>query len=86
MGYSFLRQRPVMNYIADFMCTELMLIIEADGVTHLLEDAKERDLKRQQKLEQAGFTVIRFEDNAIINHLSWVLSFLEQEMKKLEHI
>ena len=25
-GYQFRRQRPVLNYIADFMCKELMLI------------------------------------------------------------
>jgi len=27
-GYQFFRQRPVLNYIADFLCKELMLIIE----------------------------------------------------------
>ena len=32
--YTFLRQRPVLFFIADFMCNELMLIIEIDGYTH----------------------------------------------------
>jgi very-short-patch-repair endonuclease len=36
-GYSFRRQRPVLNYIADFMCKELMLVIEVDGLTHNLK-------------------------------------------------
>jgi len=31
MDFSFRRQRPVLNFIADFMCKELMLIIEVDG-------------------------------------------------------
>lgn len=31
-GFKFRRQRPVLNYIADFMCPELMLIIEVDGM------------------------------------------------------
>ena len=31
MNYQFRRQRPILNYIADFMCKELMLIIEVDG-------------------------------------------------------
>ncbi|MCW3076617.1 MAG: hypothetical protein JWO32_1226, partial [Bacteroidetes bacterium] len=35
MGYTFNRQQPVLNYIADFMCNELKLIIEVDGYTHL---------------------------------------------------
>lgn len=26
MGYTFNRQRPVLNYVADFMCKELKLI------------------------------------------------------------
>ncbi len=65
MGYKFLRQRPVMNYIADFMCPELLLIIETDGVTHLLEGAKEKDLIRQNNLEKAGFKVLRFEDGMV---------------------
>ena len=33
-GFQFRRQRPVMNYIADFMCKELMLVIEVDGIIH----------------------------------------------------
>ena len=34
MGYRFLRQRPCLDYIVDFMCPELTLIIEVDGFTH----------------------------------------------------
>jgi very-short-patch-repair endonuclease len=33
-GYQFGRQRPVLNYIADFMSKELRLMIEVDGITH----------------------------------------------------
>ena len=33
-SYQFRRQRPILNYVADFMCMELMLIIEVDGITH----------------------------------------------------
>lgn len=33
-GYPFRRQRPVLNYITDFMCMELMLVIEVDGIIH----------------------------------------------------
>lgn len=82
MGYTFLRQRPVMNYIADFMCKELMLIIETDGATHLLEGAREKDDKRQHELGKAGFTVIRFEDGVVLNNLDWVTSIVEQEIEK----
>ena len=33
-GYQFRRQRPILQYIADFFCKELMLIVELDGITH----------------------------------------------------
>ena len=54
-GYSFRRQRPVLNYIADFMCIELMLVIEVDGITHHWEETGLKDQKKQEDLEQAGF-------------------------------
>ena len=82
-GYKFLRQRPIMNFIADFMCPELMLIIETDGASHLVDGAEEKDLTRQKKLEQAGFTVLRFEDGAVLNNLLMVLTIIEQEVSKL---
>lgn len=59
-NYSFNRQRPVLNYIADFMCKELMLIIEIDGSIHERWDVKKKDEIRQRRLEEAGFTVLRF--------------------------
>jgi len=72
MGYTFNRQRPVLNYIADFMCKELKLIIEVDGYSHLLEDVIENDIIRQQRLENAGFKVIRFKGEEVLNEIKRV--------------
>lgn len=33
LGYQFRRKRPMLNYIVDFVCLELMLIKEVDGTT-----------------------------------------------------
>lgn len=85
MGYTFNRQRPVLNYIADFMCKELKLIIEVDGYTHLLDDVIKNDLIRQQRLENAGFKVIRFKDEEVlkeINNVSKVILLTIEELKK----
>ena len=84
MGYQFLRQRPVLNFIADFMCIELMLIIEVDGVTHLLEETQARDKVRLKLPEDTGFKVLCFEDGVVLNNLSMVLTVLEQEIRALE--
>jgi very-short-patch-repair endonuclease len=61
-GFTFRRQRPVLHYIADFMCKELFLIIEVDGITHSYGTVASEDIKGQGDLEKAGFTVIRFTD------------------------
>ncbi len=69
MGYRFHRQRPVGNYIADFLCKELMLIIEVDGLTHEFEEVAEKDLSREKKLREMGFAVIRFDDNEVLQDM-----------------
>ncbi|MFO7842377.1 MAG: DUF559 domain-containing protein [Bacteroidales bacterium] len=76
-GYQFSRQRPVLNYIADFMCKELLLIIEVDGISHQFNEVEISDFKRQQKLEQAGFTVLRFQDSEILNNIGDVIYSIE---------
>jgi|SRR5688572_19141245 len=81
-GYQFRRQRPVLNYIADFMCMELMLIIEVDGITHHWEETIKKDEIRQKSLESAGFTVIRFTDEEVLNHIQGVCDFLGDWIEK----
>lgn len=81
-GYPFRRQRPVLHYIADFMCKELLLIIEVDGITHQYEGAAAKDAIRQQALEAIGFTVLRFTDEQVLNHIGWVHDYLEEWIDK----
>lgn len=81
-GFPFRRQRPVLNYIADFMCKELMLIIEVDGITHTWEETIKKDKIRQDALEAAGFTVIRFTDNEVLNNIQAVQNYLEDWIEK----
>lgn len=83
-GYQFRRQRPVLNYIADFMCQELKLIIETDGLTHDFEEVYANDLVRQAKLEEAGFTVVRFNDSEVLNGIANVRQHIEHVIEELE--
>lgn len=71
-GFKFLRQRSVDRYIADFMCKELWLIIEVDGGYHLSPDVLEKDHIRQQRLEELGFTVLRFTNDEVLHDLNKV--------------
>lgn len=68
-GYTFRRQRPVLRYIADFMCKELMLVIEVDGFSHHFEETIRKDKKKQHDLEEAGFTVLRFADEEVLHNI-----------------
>jgi len=76
-GYKFLRQRSILNYIVDFMCPELKLIIEIDGYSHHFEDVYEKDVKRQSEIEKLGYTFIRFADDEVMNDFNNMIRTFE---------
>ena len=77
MGYQFRRQRPVLEYIADFMCKELKLIIEIDGITHHWEEIADKHLIREERLKSAGFKLLRFTDDEVVNDIPNVIRTIE---------
>lgn len=81
-GYQFNRQRPVLNYIADFICKPLNLIIEVDGVTH--EDNTARDYIKTKSLEEVGYIVIRFSDENVLKNIDSVSNEIELGIEKIE--
>lgn len=83
-GYPFRRQRPVLNFIADFMCKNLNLIIEVDGASHTWPGATARDAIRQKKLEEAGFKVIRFTNDEVLNNMEDVVKRIESTIEEIE--
>ena len=85
-GYQFRRQRPVLKYIADFLCLELKLVIEVDGRTHLEAATIAKDKTKQKDLEEAGYTVLRFTDEEVLKHINAVTGLIEEwvEMKEKE--
>lgn len=83
-GFRFLRQKPLDNYIADFYCAELLLVIEIDGESHLSEDAKEYDEYRTKVLNAYGIEVIRYTNEEILNHIDEVENDLKENVRKRE--
>ena len=63
---------------------ELMLIIEVDGITHLDEKVIANDKVRQQRLENLGFTVLRFTDDEVLRHIEGVRMCLEDWIDDVE--
>jgi very-short-patch-repair endonuclease len=82
----FRRQRPVGNYIADFACLELWLVIKVDGATHLLEEIQIKDVKKEHDLQHAGFTVLRFTDEAVLKSINQVTEAIAQTVVALEEL
>ena len=84
-GYQFRRQRPVLNYIADFMSKELKLIIEVDGFTHhFFDETIQRDEKKNRDLKNAGYRVIRFSDEAVLTNMVGVIEVIEEVITEIE--
>jgi very-short-patch-repair endonuclease len=69
-GERFLRQRPIKNFIVDFFCPELKLIIEIDGNSHFHKP--EYDAYRERQLKELGFEIIRFKEGDVLNNLDKV--------------
>ncbi|MBI3519289.1 MAG: endonuclease domain-containing protein [Bacteroidetes bacterium] len=85
LGYTFNRQRPILNFIVDFMCKDLKLIIEVDGYSHFIEEIISKDEIRQQTLENLGYTVIRFRDSEILNQIDRVRIAILNSIEQIEN-
>ena len=81
-GYQFARQKPIDDYIVDFFCHDLALVIEIDGSSH--EERLEQDKARQEYLESMGLKVIRFLDKDLKSNLQGVVSQLELVIDEIE--
>ena len=76
LGYKFTRQKPINRFIADFYCSELSLIIEVDGNSHIAK--KERDTLRDKFLKCCGIKTIRVNNDDVLNNIEKV----EKEIKE----
>ena len=58
---SFATHQPLLGrFIVDVLITQMPVVVEADGNTHLLKSAREKDAQRDAALRQAGYEVVRF--------------------------
>ncbi len=83
-GYDFHRQKPLLEYIVDFYCAELNLIIEIDGYSHQNEEAYIKDKNRQEELEQYNLYFLRFTDKEIKTQMQSVLRAIEIYINEFE--
>ena len=72
-GTHFRRQVPIGPYVVDFACMAAHLVIELDGSQHGSGENAARDEARTRWLEAAGYRVIRFWNNDLVNNMDGVL-------------
>ncbi len=75
LGYQFHRQVPLLDFIVDFYCHELMLAIEIDGDSH--NHKYDEDIVRQRELEDMGVRFLRFDDREVKQEMVNVLRVTE---------
>ena len=74
----FYRQRTIGNYIVDFYCPKAKLVVEIDGGQHYNEPAKMKDKARDEYLQEAGLTVLRFNNNEVFRNTDGVLEVISE--------
>jgi len=65
-------------YIPDFYCHKAKLVIEADGPIHQYK--KEYDKNRDEVLGTLNLTIIRFENDQILNDIQSVLNKIKEHL------
>jgi very-short-patch-repair endonuclease len=77
-GFDFHRQKPIDNYIVDFFCHELMLVIELDGSGHWKDTIINKDAKKTIRLNELGIQVLRFEDEMVFDDIDYVIRKIDK--------
>jgi very-short-patch-repair endonuclease len=77
LPFPVLRQKPLDNYIVDFYCPRLKLVVEVDGKYHAGEHAMKYDAMRTAILEGYGLRVIRFSNRQVLNEFRGVCDVMD---------
>lgn len=80
-GRKFRRQASIENYIVDFFCPAERLIIELDGAVHAHTTVAENDKYRDERLQDLGYTVLRFENKDVFQLTDWILDEVRKHFK-----
>jgi very-short-patch-repair endonuclease len=82
-GLKFRRQHPFGNFILDFVCLTKKLVIEVDGGQHV--EQTEYDEIRTRQLQKAGFHVLRFWNNEVLQDIEAIKEQIFMAVKGQPH-
>ena len=72
--YKFTRQKPLGEYIADFYCSDVGLVIEIDGDSHAQRSGY--DCERTKFMNNLGLTVVRYTNQDVLQDIDSVFANL----------
>ena len=76
VGSHFRRQAAIGPFIVDFASRKARLVIELDGGQH--DWQRDSDLSRSQKIEAAGYRILRFWNNDVLGNIEGVLDEIQR--------
>ena len=79
----FLRQKCIGNYIVDFYCHKVCLVIELDGGGHYESEQIKRDEQREEYLRNLGLKIIRFSNKDINDNFNGVCQTIDLTVKRI---
>ena len=79
----FQRQKSIGNYIVDFYCAKVGLVIELDGGDHYTAEQAEKDELRTKELESKKLTVIRICNLDIDRNFRGVCEYIDLTVNNL---
>ncbi|HEV2832320.1 MAG TPA: endonuclease domain-containing protein [Hanamia sp.] len=82
--YRFKRQHPVSQYIADFYCHKLKLVVEIDVGIHLSKDAIKNDKLRDEFMNSLNLKIIRFTNDEVCKNGEEVVKKLRELIEKIK--
>lgn len=78
LDFRFRRQFGIGEYIVDFYCSKLKLVIELDGELHYSKDGLEYDKIREEYMKTLGIKTIRFKNKEIRDNLVGVIKKIKE--------
>ena len=79
----FQRQKAIGNYVVDFYCAKVGLVIELDGSGHFTGEQLEKDMLRTKELESMKLKILRICNTDIDRNFSGVCEFIDLTVNDL---
>lgn len=82
LGARFRRQYGIGEYVVDFYCPKLKLVIEIDGEQHHSQEGLEYDNVREEYMKELGIKTIRFSNVEVRDDIESVVEEIKKVIKK----